>query len=261
MWVNCLRVMTIFWVFLMSSLASVESKVVVIPSGGGLVVIPIPIPDVLQLPSGTILFDALTEGSSSGSVNGGEFTDKGWKHRSGEEKIVWDLGQTMEAGTIEFEITGMTANTRGGYLGQPGSERAYYFGLFNSPSGNKGAGSRPAFIEIRYNWGSSYASLSAIKLQAGTRFTFHGEPDSGDHSEKFGTKRHRDWQADSVYKHKLIFGDGQATLFIDGQFQTTVTYNNQAVGWRYVFLGDINYVGISGPDNVTYRNLSVIKTK
>jgi hypothetical protein len=240
MWVNCLRVMTIFWVFLMSSLASVESKVVVIPSGGGLVVIPIPIPDVPQLPAGTILVDALTEGSSSGSVNGGEFTDKGWKHRSGEEKIVWDLGQTMEAGTIEFEITGMTANTRGGYLGQPGSERAYYFGLFNDSSGNKQGGAT-AFIEIRYNWGSSYAATSAIKLQAGTDFR-----DPGDHSEKFGTKRHR---------------DRQATLFIDGQFQTTVSYNNQAVDWRYVFLGDINYVGISGPDNVAYRNLSVIKTK
>ena len=271
MWVKCIRAMTILSVFLMSSLIPVESKVVVIPSDDDLMVIPLPVevpvaPPVApgfcgNVPLGTILCDELTKGSSSGSVNGGEFTAKGWKHRSGEEKIVWDLGQTMEAGIIEFELTGMTANTRGGYTGQAGSERAYYFGLFNSPSGNKGAGSRPAFIEIRYNWGSSYASSSAIKLQAGTRFTFHGEADSGDHSETFGTKKHRDWQADSVYKHRLIFGDGQATLFIDGQFQTTVSYNNQPLGWRYLFLGDVNYVGISGPDNVTYRNVKVTKTK
>jgi hypothetical protein len=31
--------------------------------------------------------------------------------------------------------------------------------------------------------------------------------------------------------------------------------------WSHVFLGDINYAGMSGPDNVTYRNLLVIKTK
>jgi hypothetical protein len=266
MWVKCLRVMAILSVFLMSSLIPVESKVVVLTSGDDLMVIPVPVIPVAtgfcgKAPAGTILCDALTDGKSSGSIRGGTFTDDGWKHVSGEDKIVWDLGQTMEAGIIEFELTGMTANTRGGYTGQPGSERAYYFGLFNSPSGNKGAGSRPAFIEIRYNWGLSYASSSAIKLQAGTRFTLHGEPDSGDHSEKFGTKKRGDWNGSSVYKHKVVFGNGQATLYIDGQFQVTVPYRNKVLRWSHVFLGDINYAGMSGPDNVTYRNLLVIKTK
>jgi hypothetical protein len=260
--------MTILSVFLMSSLIPVESKVVVIPSGKALLVIPLAVEVPVEVPVatgfcgnvplGTILCDELTDGKSSGTIRGGTFTDDGWKHVSGEDKIFWGLDQTMEAGIIEFELTGMTANTRGGYTGQPGSERAYYFGIFNDTSGDKNAG--PAFIEIRYNWGSSYVSSSAVKLQAGTRFTHSGD-DSGDHSEKFGTKKRGDWSGSSVYKHRVVFGDGRATLYIEGQFQTTVSYLNKSLRWSHVFLGDINYAGMSGPDNVTYRNLLVIKTK
>ncbi|MFT5655866.1 MAG: hypothetical protein ACI9XU_001591 [Arenicella sp.] len=261
MWVKCIRAMTILSVFLMSSLIPVESKVVVIPSDDDLMVIPLAVEVPVatgfcaNVPLGTILCDELTASKSSGTVRGGTFTDDGWKHVSGEDKIFWGLDQTMEAGIVEFELTGMTANTRGGYTGQPGSERAYYFGIFNDSSGNKQGGGT-AFIEIRYNWGSSYVSSSAVKLQAGTDFR-----DPGDHSELFGTKKRGDWNGSSVYKHRVVFGDGQATLYIDGQFQTTVPYVNKSLRWSHVFLGDINYAGMSGPDNVTYRNLLVIKTK
>lgn len=247
------RGVTICSLLLISSLISVQSKVVVVPSDDGLNVIALPDSEPEQ-PAGTILFDALTDGKSSGQVRNGAFTDRGWKHQSGEDKIIWDLGQTMEAGIIEFELTGMTRNTRGGYLGQPGSERSYYFGLFNDASGNKAlGGTNPAFIEIRYNWGSSYST--AVKFQAGDRGFV------GKHVEDFGTKARGDWNENQYYKHKVTFGNGVTQLFIDGQLQRTLSYANRPLGWRYLFLGDINYAGLSGPDNVTYRNVRVIKIR
>ncbi|NND00590.1 MAG: hypothetical protein HKN85_10455 [Gammaproteobacteria bacterium] len=207
------------------------------------------------LPDGVILFDALTDGTSSGQVSGGAFGPRGWTHFSGGDKIFYDLGQTMEAGIVEFELTGISPATRGGYL-QPGWERAYYFGLFNNPSGNKGrGGGNPAFIEIRYNWGNNYANLSAVKFQVGDRGLFNCC-----HGEEFGTKPWRDWNPIQYYRHKVVFGDGSAALFIDDAFQVQINYTNRPLGWRYLFVGAVNYV-VGAPDNVTYRNVKVTKIK
>lgn len=240
-----------------SFISNANSSVVVVPLGDGFVNIPIvrgepetPVDDDF------LLFDRLTDQQSEGRVLGGRFTDRGWKHESGEDKIVYDLGQSMEAGVIEFELTGLSPQTRGGYLGMPGSERAYYFGLFNDPTGDKRVGgTNPAFIEIRYNWGNLYQSLSAVKFQVGDAGL------AGSHREVFGTKRWRDWNPLVYYKHRVEFGNGITSLFIDDVLQVTMPYSNRRLGWRYLFIGDINYAGMSGPDNVTYRNVSVKKIR
>ena len=253
MWINYFRALAALSIFLCVSL-SYAGKVAVIPLDDAMVVIPLP--DAASLDPGVILFEPLTDGESSGEVRGGIFTDRGWKHISGEDKIIWDLGETMEAGIVEFELTGMSKNTRGGYLGQPGFERSYYFGLFNDPTGDKRiGGTNPAFMEIRYNWGANYANLSAVKFQAG---------DAGlccNAHEPFGTKPYQSWNPEQYYKHKIVFGNGLTTLFIDDVFQAEIHYNNRPLRWRYLFVGDINYAGMSGPDNVTYRNVKVTKTQ
>ena len=270
---SCLRAMAAFSIFLYVSSSFAQPKVIVLPVLDDFVVIPLleepllcPLPSLPDPPPSplpppeVILFDVLTDGVSTGEVKGGRFTTAGWEHVSGEDKIVWDLGesQTMEAGIIEFEFTGMSSNTKGGYLGSPGKERAYYFGLFNDPSGDKRkGGTNPAFIEIRYNWGSDYNApgRGAIKFQAG---------DAGlicPNHEPYGTKQYGDWAPTYYYKHVVTFGGGLATLTIDGQFQAKIKYTDRPLAWRYLFVGDINYHGMSGPDNVTYRNVKVTKIK
>ena len=248
MLVNFLRNLILLSIGMYVSCSFADNKVVVVPSSDGMVVIPLPAEKV-------ILFDELSDGKSSGQVIGGTFTSKGWKHVSGEDKIIWDLDQTMEAGIIEFELTGMSKDTKGGYS-TPRRQRAYYFGLFNDPTGDKKkGGTNPAFIEIRYNWGSDYKNRSAVKFQAGDAGL------SGTFHEPYGTKKYQDWNPNAYYKHKVTFGDGLTTLYIDGEFQAEIPYNNRPLGWRYLFIGDINYAGISGPDNVTYRNVKVTKIK
>lgn len=244
--------------------ASFARKAVVVPDGdGGYSVISLPEEDVAPppVPAGVILFDALTDGTTQAQrpFGAGAFSPRGWQHVEGYSKLVYDLGanRKMESGIIEFELTNMSANTRGGYLGQPGSERAYYFGLFNSPTGNKGhGGGNPAFIEIRYNWGSYYRNngLSAVKFQAGDRGLLGGR-----HEEIFGVKPWGTWNPLQYYRHRVEFGGGVARLYIDDVLQVTIGYTNRAIGWRYLMIGDINYAGMTGPDNVIYRNVKVTK--
>ena len=195
MWFRGLRALAALSIFLCVSSSHAQNKAVVLPLSDDFVVIQLGDKDV-------ILDDSLTNGKSSGQVTGGSFSSAGWKHFTGEDKIFWDLGQSIEAGVIEFELTGMSKNTKGGWP-QPGKQRAYYFGFFNQANGNKiKGGSNPAFIEIRYNWGSSYACCSAIKFQAGDAGL------AGTHHEPFGTKRWRDWNPNQYYRHKVVFGDG-----------------------------------------------------
>jgi hypothetical protein len=217
-------------------------------TGGGPQVAPIP------GPNGLILSDTLTDNKSKGIVSGGSFSSDGWKHVGGRDKIIWDLRQTMEEGTIQFEVKGFDKNkTRGGYLGQPGSERAYFFGLYNQSSGNKADKNNPAFIEIRYNWGNSYTK--ALKLQAGAAGLGNKS------TEHFGNRAYQNWDPAETYLFQLGFAKGVVKLYIDGKLEATATYENKAVRFRYLFLGNVNYAGMTGPNDIHYRNVKVTKVR
>lgn len=202
-----------------------------------------------------LLREPLREGSSAGAVLGGTFTAEGWRTSSKGDRIVWDLGQAVRAGTLSFEITGIHADVGGCTSGV-----CYYVGLFEEPSGDKGGDyTGSAFIESRFHTNDQENFHDVFKLQAGTG--------NGDMLEPLTPPM--GWSAEQTHSIRIEWGPdpsdasrGRAWLYLDdaeAPLNYQAFYDDPEIGWRYLFLGTTGYKGLDwGMVDVVYRDLCLI---
>ncbi len=205
---------------------------------------------------GGVVRERLVEGAGSAAVVGGSFVpDVGWRTSSAADKIVWDLGQGIESGTLSFEVTGIHANVEGCSAGV-----CYYVGLFEEANGDKaGDYTGSAFIESRFHTNEQENFHDVFKLQAGTG--------NGDMLEPLTPPM--GWSADQTHTVRIEWGPdpsdasrGRAWLYLDDQeapLNYQAFYSDPTIGWRYLFLGTTQYKGLDwGMVDVTYRDLCLV---
>ncbi len=208
-------------------------------------------PDTFCL--GGLIRDRLSDGTSSGQVNGGSWViGSGWKTSSRSDRITWDVGSAVTKGKLSFTITGVHANVSGCLMGV-----CYYVGLFDEPNGDKkGDYTGSAFIESRFHTNDQENFHDVFKLQAGTG--------NGEMLEPLTTPM--GWNATEAHDIRIEWGPdpsnpsrGRAWLFLDGQLAPLnyqAFYNNPDVPWRFLFLGTTRYKGLDwGMVGVTYRDV------
>jgi len=212
-------------------------------------------PDDSFCPGG-IVREQLFDGVNAGTVVGGSFVpDVGWRTSSSADRIVWDLGQAVESGTLSFEVTGIHAGVEGCVAGV-----CYYVGLFEESNGDKQddyTGS--AFIESRFHTDGQKNFQDVFKLQAGTG--------NGDMLEPLTPPM--DWAPEQTHSVRIEWGPdpsdasrGRAWLYLDDQeapLNYQAFYSDPNIGWRYLFLGTTQCKGLDwGMIDVTYRNLCLV---
>jgi hypothetical protein len=202
-------------------------------------------------PDACIIDDKLTDSKTSGTQSGGSFSASGWKHTSDNNKIVYKFSD-MTSGVVEFDVTNMDSdNWNGGIPGPPGYD--YYFGIYDDSSGDKKSDyTGSAFIEMRANYNERNG---VIKLQSGAGNEEMSEPyGCSNESCKF--------EPEKTYKHKLVFGGGEAKWYIDGDLKVTSTYSG-TINWNHLFIGDTNYKGTSssytGMEDFIFSNIMLSK--
>jgi len=205
---------------------------------------------------GGMVRDRLSDGASSGSVSGGTMVaGVGWKTQSSSDRILWDLGAPVTAGSLTFKVQGIHANVDGCLMGV-----CYYVGLFDEANGDKsGDYTGAAFIESRFHTNDQENFHDVFKLQTGTG--------QGEILEPLTTSM--GWSAAETHEIRLEWGpnpsnptQGRAWLYLDGTqapLNYPATYSNAAIPWRYLFLGTTKYKGLNwGMVNVTYSDVCLI---
>ena len=106
--------------------------------------------------------------------------------------------------------------------------------MYDDASGYKKADyTGAAFIEVRANYDQKHPLL---KLSAGAG-KVHDEI-----SEVYNAHRTFSPDPQKIYRHKIVFGDGKALLYINDVLLITATYKG-TVNWSHMFVGDTNYKG------------------
>jgi hypothetical protein len=166
-------------------------------------------PDPEPAPGGGVasVSDPLTDGTSVGDVNGGEFTSKGWKVRHKSDFIRYEI-QPLESGFVEWENLGLRpANPGGQYM---------LFGMWDPTRGVYRTNPFRVHIQkLDSNHNRPYVRL---------RWIAGGEQHDGGYDFE-------DWDPEQVYQWRLEWGpNGDANevrVFLNGQLIVQMTYEKR----------------------------------
>ena len=198
-----------------------------------------------------LLGERLDQAPEGATISGGTFIPGvGWQTSSASDQITWDLGQTVRAGSLSFQVTGIHANVGGCQMGV-----CYYVGLFDDESGDKAtAYDGAAFIESRFHTNGQENFHDVFKLQTGI----------GDGNILEPLTSTIGWAPDETHTIRIDWEplgptQGRAWLYIDGQeadLNYPAYYSDPETPWRYLMLGTTNYKGLAwGMVNATYSDL------
>ena len=148
-----------------------------------------------------LLYDPLTNGTTLGSLGGGEFTEQGWKVIASSNFIIYDM-EPIETGFLEFDITNVP-------LRNPHRDARHLFFMWD-PSLGSNMTSNPFRVSLQKLDGRSSVNDRWLRL----RFI------SGNRQQDFG-KNFRKWTPEKIFRIRLEWGrEGNvnvARLFIDGE--------------------------------------------
>lgn len=193
--------------------------------------------------AGTLEIDEpLTNGTASGDVHGGVFTENGWKTQTREDYIQYDIA-TCSYGKIEFDVVGLYASNEVfqniGYNKSGEEQEDVHYTLFNMwdrddsnlwygqtmPSGvkqwhNPYKCSLHLFGYVQgdvYKWKHGRFRLNVSAYEGGY------EDDPHAFEVEYGPV---DWQKDHVYHVELDWGQGAMSYYIDGELQVKCDYSS-----------------------------------
>ncbi|MBK7579963.1 MAG: hypothetical protein IPI67_07120 [Myxococcales bacterium] len=205
-----------------------------------------------------VLDDPLTQAKSSGqTVNGGSFGAGGWTRDSFESQIIYDLGASVTAGRLTFEMNGVNG-TNHGAGGFPDC-RAIFAAVDNNGSGNI---DDPGNESVQFLWAWAMEETDYC----------NGGPGGLERTNKMKLLVHTGgsdepgepmsdplvWDETKFYSYEIGWDTSHAWLFRDGVTVLDQIYPAapNILAMRYIFLGTVKRYK-SGVKNATYRNLKL----
>ena len=185
--------------------------------------------------------DPYTNGSSIGYVNGGTFTESGWKTSLRTDYIQYDI-ETCPIGKIEFDVVGLYASNvvfpNIGYNRSGEEQEDMHYTLFNMwdrDDDNSWYGQYINGIPLWHNpykaimhlfgyvvgdpykWGHGRFRLNVSAFEGGY------EDDPHAFEVEYGTIN---WQRDQVYHILLEWGNGKMTYYVNDQVYVNMDYSS-----------------------------------
>ena len=223
-------------------------------------------------------------GVSSGTVNGGEFTENGWKTKTRSDYIQWQI-PTCNKGKVEFDVTGLYASNQvfpnvKYYQGElvEGSDVHYtLFNMWDKDPYNEWFGQ---FINGYRMWHNPYKCIMHLfgyvegdlwKWKHG-RFrlnvsAFEGGYDTDPHAFEieYGPV---EWVQDSTYHVQLVWGEGHMYYYIDDELLVHCDYSSfgeeYAPPYHMLTLGSAEHAKaftMKVPELITYSNFRFYRSE
>jgi hypothetical protein len=205
-----------------------------------------------------VLNDPLTAPQASGqTVTGGTFSSAGWTRDSFQSQIVYDLGNSITAGRVIFEMDGVNGVDHG--VGGFPDCRAIFGAVDSNGSGDIDG---PGNENVQFLWAWAMEETDYCNGGPGGFERTHkmkllvhggapeepGEPMSDPLS----------WDITTFYTFEIGWDQNHAWLLRDGAMVLDQVYPSAPVimNMRYVFLGTVHRYD-AGVKNATFRNLEI----
>ena len=205
-----------------------------------------------------VLDDPLTQPKASAqTVTGGSFGAGGWTRDGFDSQIIYDLGASITAGRLTFEMNGVNGKDHG--LGGFPDCRAIFAALDNNGSGNI---DDPGNESVQFLWAWAMEETNYC----------NGGPGGFERTDKMKLLVHTGgsdepgepmsdpllWDVTKFYAYEIGWDTKHAWLLRDGATVLDQIFPAapNVMNLRYVFLGTVKRYK-SGVKNATYRNLKL----
>lgn len=165
----------------------------------------------------------------------GEFTAEGWRVRSRESQLKYDLGGHYRKGRVEIELKGPLRQ----------KEKHTLFSAWNEEAASDGDRKTQGFFQLRL---MEDGMMLRLTYRPGGR-SFEG------------TVAPMEWE-DRWYRIEGVWdtAGGESMLWRDGVLVKKGSFNQPFEGFRWVFIGTDNYQGFASIPGMVYRKLKVCVT-
>jgi hypothetical protein len=151
------------------------------------------------------IFDPLNNGTSVGQVNGGVFTEQGWRVNHPSDYIRYEV-QPLASGFVEFETTGLRRNN-------PSADQFMLFGMWDPTAGDYRA--NPFRVHLQ--------KLDRVHNPPAVRLRWIANGEQHDKGWDF-----IDWDPSQAYQWRLEWGprgaSNEARVYVDGRLVISITY-------------------------------------
>lgn len=162
----------------------------------------------------------------------GEFTAEGWRVRSPDSQLRYDLGRHYPKGAVEIEVRGPMRQ----------EEKHSVFSAWNEEAGSDGDRKTQGFFQLRLMNGGMMLRLT---YRPGGR-SFEGEVAPLEWGDKW-------YRIEGAWDT----AGGESALKRDGVLLKAGKFNAPFEGFRWLFLGTDNYQNFRAIPGMTYRRLRV----
>lgn len=199
---------------------------------------------------GIYLCDPLDDGSTVGDRNGGTFVEEGWRVDAYENRILYDLGEHVAAGTLSVFIRGISMESVNN--GTTEGNKHHLIELF---SGDGYA------VQIHYgtnirlygNEGVDPSVHGKVKYQFGSWPNAPVECADEVYLGNFDTSI---WDGSRWFNWTIRYGDGLATCYLDGDPIAEIQYDDCPVSFRYLFVPILPNGRIDSIGGLIYSHVS-----
>ncbi|MDZ7721351.1 MAG: DUF4038 domain-containing protein [candidate division KSB1 bacterium] len=221
---------------------------------------------------------------TAGTVNGGEFTDEGWKTLSRKDYIEWQI-PTCNKGKVEFDVTGLYDSNDvfpnlKYYNGELVDDADVHYTLFNMWDLDSDRSWFGQYVDGIRMWHNPYKCMAHLfgfvegdrwKWKHG-RFrlnvsAFESGYDSDPHAfeTEYGPI---EWQRERVFRVKLVWGEGHMYYYINDTLQVHCDYSTfgeeYAPPEHMLTLGSAEHAtgfSMQVPQLITYSNLKFYRSE
>ncbi len=207
-------------------------------------------PVCLPQGGGVYLCDPLDDGTTSGDRNGGTFIVDGWQVDAYENRILYDLGQHVAAGTLSVFIRGISMESVNN--GTTEGNKHHLIELFDGD----GYGIPIDYgtnIRMYGNEGVDPGVYGKVKYQFGSWPNAPVECADEVYLGNFDTSI---WDGSHWFNWTIRYGDGVATCFLDGDAIAEIQYDDCPVSFRYLFVPILPNGRIDSIGGLVYSHVS-----
>lgn len=207
-------------------------------------------PECLPSGGGVYLCDPLDDETSVGDRNGGTFVEDGWRVDAYENRILYDLVQLVEAGTLSVYIRGISMESVNN--GTTEGNKHHLFELFDGDGGADGIDFGTS-VRLYGNEGVDPNVYGKVKYQFGSWPNAPVECPDEVYLGNFDTSI---WQSDHWFHWMVRYGDGIATCYLDGDVIAEIQYDDCPASFRYLFIPILPNGRIDSIGGLVYSHVS-----
>ncbi len=199
---------------------------------------------------GVYLCDPLDDGTTAGDRNGGTFVEEGWRIDAYENRILYDLGEHVAAGTLSVFIRGLSLEAMNN--GTTEGNKHHLVELFSGD----GYGAQIHYgtnIRVYGNEGVDPNVYGKVKYQFGSWPNAPVECADEVYLGNFDTSL---WDGSRWFNWTIRYGDGVAICYLDGDAIAQIEYDDCPVSFRYLFVPILPNGRIDSIGGLIYSHVS-----